>query len=162
MKLLVLFAVPLLVGCSVQVAHETEDEEHKSRTTVAVDLNEPTPFHEPNRPDAIESAKTEQSQTTLEVIVSEQSPVVFPSSSTTVTRSPDRSIQVAGDGNTVVLGDVHLHHHEHKHFHVHETPKPSPVQVDIRVEVGDRLSERERRRRMVENRISRAFPRYRD
>jgi len=94
----------------------------------------------------------------LKVIVSEQSPVVIPSSSSTVTRSPNKSIQVAGDGNTVVLGDVHLHHHEH--VHVFQPSKPVLVNVDVRIEVDGRISGRERRCRMVERRISRAFPCY--
>ena len=67
-------------------------------------------------------------------------------------------IQVAGNENSVVFGDVHIH--EHKHFHVHETQKPNPVRIDVRVELGNRFSERERRTRMVEARIARFFPSY--
>jgi len=158
MKLLAMLIALLFAGCSVEISHQAEDEEHKSRTTVAVDLNEPNPFQEPNIPDAIESATIEQSQTNLKVIVSEQSPVVIPSSSTTVTRSPDQSIQVAGNGNTVILGDVHIHHHEH--VHIYQPLKPVSVGVNVSVEIGDRVSERDRRRRMVESRISKSFPHY--
>jgi hypothetical protein len=159
MKLLVLTAL-LLTGCSVEVSHQTEDEEHKSRTMVAVDLNEPSPFQEPNVPDAIESASIRQSTTNINVVVPEHPPIVISEPSTAVTRIPDQSIQVMGSGNTIVLGDLHIHTHEHKH--IHQSSKPVPVQVNVRVEVGDRISERERRRRMVERRISRAFSCYRD
>ena len=169
MKLLVMLAALLVTGCSVGVTHETEDEDHtekssaveRSRTTVAVGLlNEPTPPHEPKAFNANQSPSILQSKTTVKVVVPESTPKVIMTPLPQAPRRPDRMIRVAGIGNTVILGDVHLHHHEH--FHVHQAPKPHPVRVDIRVELGDRFSERERRTRMVEARIARFFPHYRD
>ena len=166
--LLVLLAALFVTGCSVGVTHQTEDENHtekssaveRSRTTVAVGLlSEPASHHESKAPNANQSQSSEPSRTIVKVIVPEPSPEVVNSPpAATVTRSPDQSIRVAGPQNTIVFGDVHLHHHEH--VHVHQAPKPTPVRINVRVE--DRVSERERTRRMVEARIARVFPHYRD
>ena len=95
----------------------------------------------------------------MKVIVSEPSPeVVTPTPH--VVHCPDQSIQVVGKENTVILGDVHIHHHEH--VHIHQPPKTTPVRIDVRVELDDRITEREKRRRMVEKRIAKFFPHYRD
>ena len=169
MKLLVLLAALLLVGCSVEVAHETEIKSQneslstfdKSKTTVALSILE-SPETETKHTDSQESATTSilQSKTTVKVVVLESTPKVIMTPLPQAPRRPDRMIRVAGIGNTVILGDVHLHHHEHKHYH--QAPKPHPVRVDVRVELGDRFNERERRTRMVEARIARFFPHYRD
>ena len=171
MKLLVLLAALLLVGCSVEVAHETENESQneslstfdKSKTTVALSILEsPETSSETKHTDSQESATTSilQSKTTVKVVVLESTPKVIMTPLPQAPCRPDRMIQVAGNKNTVILGDVHIHHHEHKHYH--QAPKPHPVRVDVRVELGDRFSERERRTRMVEARIARFFPHYRD
>jgi len=160
--LLVLLAALFVTGCSVGVTHQTEDENHtekssaveRSRTTVAVGLlNEPEPHLEPKVPNATQSPSSERSTTIVKLIVREPSPEVA-----TIVRSPERSAQVTGHQDTVVFGDVHYHHHEH--VHVHQAPKPHPVRINVRVE--DRVGERERTRRMVEARIARFFPHYRD
>ena len=165
--LLVLLAAFFVTGCSVGVTHQTEDENHteessaveRSRTTVAVGLlNEPEPHLEPKVPNATQSPSSERSTTIVKLIVREPSPEVIMIPLPPVPRHPNRMIQVAGNRNTIVFGDVHLHHH--KHVHVHQAPKPTPVRINVRVE--DRVSERERTRRMVEARIARVFPHYRD
>jgi hypothetical protein len=160
MKLLVMLAALLVIGCSVEISHQTEDKNHteksveRSRTTVGVGL-----LHDPEAPIAIQSPSAERSKTTVKVIVSEPSPeVVTPTPH--VVRCPDQLIRVTGSGNTIIFGDVHVHHH--KHLHIHKTPKPTPVRVEVRVELDDRIGERERRRRMVERRIAKFFPHYRD
>jgi hypothetical protein len=165
MKSLVLLAALLLVGCSVEVSHQTEDENHteksstveRSRTTVGVGLlHDPTPRHEPEAPNEIQSPSIEGSKT-VKVIVSKPSPkVVTPTPH--VVRCPDQLIRVTGSGNTIIFGDVHLHRHDH----MYQAPKPHPVRINVRVELGDRISERERRTRMVERRIAKFFPHYRD
>ena len=103
MKLLVLLASLFVIGCSVEVSHQSDEENHdeesstveRSRTSVGVGfLNEPTPPHEPNVQNAIQIRPAERSKTTVKV-----------------TRSPDRSIRVKGRGNTIVLGDLHFHLH---------------------------------------------------
>jgi hypothetical protein len=164
MKSLVLLASLFVAGCSVGVSHQTEDEHstekssdmERSRTTVAVSiLDETTPRHDPKVP----NASRKRSTTIVEVIVREQSPKVVNSlPPPPVTRSADRMIQVAGNRNTVILGNVYVHRHEH--VHVHQAPKPAPVRINVRAE--DRVSGRLRRRRMVETRIARIFPHYRD
>ena len=166
MKSLVLLVALLVTGCSVEVAHQTEDENHtetsstveRSRTTVGVGLlQDPTPRHKPEAPNEIHSPAAERSKTTVKVVVPESSPeVVTPTPP--VACCPEPTIHISGSGNTVVFGDVHVHHHKHVHFH--KTPEPTPVRVEIRVEFDDRINERERRRRMVVRRISRFFPNY--
>ena len=165
MKSLVLLAAIFVAGCSAGVSHQAEDEHsteessdvERSRTTVAVSiLDEPTPHHDSEVPDENQSPSSERSTTIVKVIVPEPSPKVIMIPLPPVPRHPNRMIQVAGNGNTVILGDVHLHHHEH--VHVHQAPKPAPVRINVRAE--DRVSERERTRRMVEARIARFFPRY--
>jgi hypothetical protein len=160
MKSLVLIAALLVTGCSVEVSHQTEDENHteksstveRSRTTVGVGL-----LHDPEAPNAIQSHSAERSKTTVKVIVSKPSPkVVTPTPH--VVRCPDQLIRVTGSGNTIIFGDVHLHRHDH----IYQAPKPHPVRINVRVELGDRISERERRTRMVERRIAKFFPHYRD
>jgi len=155
MKSLATIIALLLTGCSVEISHQSEDEEQKSRTTVAVDLlDETTPLDEPNASNTSQLPSVMQSQT---VVVPAPSIVVISEPSPTVTRSPDQSIRVAGSDNTVILG-VHIHNHEH--FHIYQPLKPVLVNVDVRIEVDGRISGRERRCRMVERRISRAFPCY--
>ena len=169
--LLVLLVAILVTGCSVEMAHETEIKSQneslstfdKSKTTVAVGILEtPETSSETKHTDSQESvtSSSKRSQTTVKVIAPGSTPKVTLTSLPPVPRCPDRMIRVTGIGNTVILGDVHLHHHEHKHYH--QAPKPHPVRVDVRVELGDRFSERERRTRMVEARIARFFPHYRD
>ena len=170
MKLLVLLVSLLLTGCSVQVAHETENRSQdeslstfdRNKTTVEVgilDVPEHLPTSKHTASQESSTSSIEQSQTTVNVIVPESSPKIT-TPTPPVPRGPEPTIQVTGSGNTVVLGDVH--HHHHKHFHVHQTPKPNPVRIDVRVELGDRFSEREKRTRMVERRIAKFFPHYRD
>ncbi|MCH7688342.1 MAG: hypothetical protein IH899_16950 [Planctomycetes bacterium] len=169
MKLLVLLSALLLAGCSVEVAHETEYKAQteslstfdKSKTAVSLGILKvpeipPKSEHTASQESSISSS--EQSQTTVKVIVAESSPKVITTPTPPVPRRPDRLIQVTGSGNAVVFGDVHIHHHEHLHFH--QAPKPHPVRVDVRVELGDRFSEREKRTRMVERRIAKFFPHY--
>ena len=168
MKLLVLLAALLLVGCSVEVAHETEIKSQneslstfdKSKTTVAVGILE-TPETSPETKHT-ESATSfiERSQTTVKVVMPESTPRVIVAPLPPAPCHPDRSIRVTGDGNTIVFGDVHLHHHEH--VHIHQAPKPTPVRINVRVEFDDRIGERERRTRMVEMRFAKFFPHYRD
>ena len=159
MKLLVLLAAFLVTGCSVEVAHETENKSQteslstfdKSKTAVAMSILK-VPESLPESTDSQESAT---SQTTVKVVVPESSPrVLIPLPPAPC--CPEPTIQLEGDGNTVILGDVH--HHEH--VHIHQTPKLHPVRLKVRVVLGDRISERERRRRMVQKRISKAFPHY--
>ena len=167
MKSLVVFAALLLVGCSVRVTHENENKAEteslftsdKSKTTVAVGVLEaPEPSPETNQTDSA-TPSIERSTTIVKVIVPEPSPEVVNSPPPPIVRCPERTIRVTGSDNIVVLGDIH-HHHEHKHFHIHETPKPTPLRINVRVELNDQISERERRRRMVQKRISRFFPNY--
>lgn len=162
--LLVLIAAIFAIGCSVGVTHQTEDENHddksstveRSRTTVTVGvLTEPTALHEPNAPNTNQSPSAERSYSTVTVIVPESSSEVA-----NITRSPNRSIRVTGGGNVVVLGDVNIHHHSH--FYIHQTPKPPRTRIDVRFEMDDGIGERERRRRMVQKRIAKFFPRYRN
>ena len=161
MKLLVLLAALLPVGCSVEVAHETENKAQteslstfdNSKTTVEVGILE-VPETLPEATESQESA----TKTTVKVIVVESSTKVIMTPTPPVPRGPEPTIQVTGSGNAVVFGDVHIHHHEHLHFH--QAPKPHPVRVDVRVELGDRFSEREKRTRMVERRIAKFFPHY--
>ena len=164
--LLVLLAALLITGCSVGVSHQAEDENYtenssgveRSRTTVAVGLlNEPAPPHESKVRHANQSPSSQRSQTSVKVIVPESSPKVIMIPPPFV-RCPEPTIRVTGNRNTLILGDVHIHHHEHKH--IHQAPKLTPIRINVRVE--DRISERERRRRMVETRIARFFPHYRD
>ena len=96
MKSLVLLAALLLVGCSVEVSHQSDNENHseesstveRSQTSVGVGfLNDPTPPHKPKVPNAKHCPSTERSQTTVKVIRSlkvEKTP-------TTITQSPDQS-----------------------------------------------------------------------
>ena len=58
-------------------------------------------------------------------------------------------IDQEGIGNVVVFGDVEEHHH----LHFHEAPKPPSVRVNVRVEV-ELMDERDRRRRLVEQRLA--------
>ncbi len=167
--LLVLLVAILVTGCSVEMAHETEIKSQneslstfdKSKTTVAVGILEtPETSPETTHTDSQESATSSitRSQTTVNVVVPESKPKVIMAPPPQAPCPPNRMIQVAGNKNTVILGDVHLHHHEHKHYH--QAPKPHPVRVRINVRIEDRISERERRRRMVQKRISKAFPQY--
>ena len=165
MKSLVVLTALLFVGCSVEVAHETENKAQteslstfdKNKTIVAVGILE-VPETSPTAEHTEESAtsSSERSQTTVNVVM----PKVITTPTPPALRCPEPTIQVTGSGNAVVLGDVHLHHHEHLHFH--QAPKPHPVRIDVRVELGDRFSEREERTRMVERRIAKFFPHYRD
>ena len=167
MKSLVLLAAPLLIGCSVEVTHETENQAQteslstsdKSRTAVAVDILEvPESSSETKQTDSATSS-VQRSTTIVKVIVPEPThEVVTPPP--LIARCPEPTIRVTGSGNAVILGDVHLRHHEHKHFH--QLPKTTPVRINVRVKVGDRISDRERRTRMVEKRIAKFFPHYRD
>jgi hypothetical protein len=163
MKSLVLLAALLLVGCSVEVAHESDNKSQtesllisdRSKTVVAVGILEvPESSPESRHTDSHESTT---SQTTAKVIVPEPSPEVV-NSPPPVAKSPEPTIQISGSGNCIALGDIH--HHHHKHFHIRSTPKPHPVRINVRVELNDRIGERERRRRMVERRISSVFPNY--
>ena len=52
-----------------------------------------------------------------------------------------------GTGNVIVFGDLE------QHLHVHEAPMPPSVLVNVRVEVNV-VGDRDRRRRMVEQRIT--------
>jgi len=52
-------------------------------------------------------------------------------------------------GNVIVFGDVEYH----RVLHIHEAREPSNVRVDVRVEVAV-VDERDRRRRMVEQRLA--------
>ena len=75
MKLLVLPTALLLVGCSVEVVHETENQAQSeslstsdsTKTIVAVGMSEPT---QPHDPDA-HLLSSEQTQTTAKVVVPE-------------------------------------------------------------------------------------------
>jgi hypothetical protein len=163
MKLLVLLAALLLVGCSVEVAHESDNKSQtesllisdRSKTVVAVGILEvPESSPESRHTDSHESTT---SQTTAKVIVPEPSPEVV-NSPPPVAKSPEPTIQISGSGNTIIFGDVHLHRHEH----IHQAPKPHPVRINVRVELNDQIAERERRRRVVEKRIAKFFPHYRD
>ena len=167
MKLLVLLAAIFVTGCSFGVTQEDENRSQneslstldKSKTTVAVGILEAPETSPETKHTAQESAtsSSQRSQTTVKVIVPGSTPKVTMTPLPPAPRSPD-GIRVAGNRNTVVLGDVHLHHHEHKHYH--QAPKLHPVRFDVRVELGDRINEREWRRRMMEARIVRFFPRY--
>ena len=160
MKSLAVLAALLITGCSVEVAHENENRSQneslstfeKSKTTVAVGILK-VPETSPESTDSQGSAT---SQTIVKVVVPESFPKVIMAPTPPVLRCPEPTIQLEGDGNTVILGDVH--HHEH--VHIHQTPKLHPVRLKVRVVLGDRISERERRRRMVQKRISKAFPHY--
>lgn len=58
-------------------------------------------------------------------------------------------VNLEGNG-VIVFGDVVETHH---HLHFHEAPVPPSVLVDVRVQV-DVVDDRDRRRRMVERRLS--------
>ena len=140
MKYLLVFpAALLLVGCSVQVDHATENKAQteslstfdNSKTTVAVGILEvpessPTAKHTDSQESATSSIT--RSQTTVNVVVPESKPKVIMAPPPQAPCPPNRMIQVAGNKNTVILGDVHLHHHEHKHYH--QAPKPHPVRIN--------------------------------
>ena len=167
MKLLVLLAALLLAGCSVEVAHETENKAQteslstfdNSKTTVAIGiLDVPESSPETKQTDSATSS-VQRSTTIVKVIVPEPThEVVTPPP--LIARCPEPTIRVTGSGNSVILGDGH--HHHHKHFHIHQLPKTTPVRIDVRVELGDMFSDREQRRRMVERRIAKFFPHYSD
>ena len=54
-----------------------------------------------------------------------------------------------GIGNVINFGDLEHHHH----LHFYEAPEPPSVLVDVRVEV-ELMDERDRRRRLVEQRLA--------
>ena len=124
--LLVLLAALLLVGCSVEVAHEAENKSQneslstfdKSKTTVALSILESTETSsETKHTDSQESVTSSilQSKMTVKVVVPESTPKVIQTPLPQAPRRPDRMIRLAGIGNTVTRGDVHLHPHQQKH-----------------------------------------------
>lgn len=95
-----------------------------------------------------EQAEPSGSSTTTVEIATLDSPPPIP-----VEAPPQPSfIELEGTGNIVVFGDVH-------HHHFHDAPEPSSVRVDVRLQL-DRTDDRERRRRLVEQRLADLLDRH--
>ena len=107
MKSLVLLTALLLVGCSIEVVHETKNKfqtesqteslstSDKSKTVVVVNiLNELTPE---TRHTVSDTPSTKRSTTIVEVVVPEPSPEVVNSLPTP--RRPEPTIQISGYGS---------------------------------------------------------------